>query len=619
MRYSLRRAFLVFAGSAVCLCSFAEAAVTVEQRKELTQISRDVAETATLIRRKKLDEAEQGLDAAEKSLEAMIEAGLSESEPIVANIQRSIGLRRRALAIQRGAKPEDLAVSFSEEVAPIIKENCLGCHGANNPRGGLRLDTFAGWESGGSSRVPLSRVLLPRLTANPPLRMPKGEEALPANDIQLIARWMREGAKFDGSNKAAPIGEKKEEETDGDAPPMIAKPTGSETVSFMNDVAPFMVNICGQCHMGDNPRGGFNITTFEGVMKGGESGQVINPGDPEASRLWLMVSNREQPRMPPGQLRITASNYNALTTWIKEGAKFDGSDAKKPLREIVPTVDAVRANELAKLTPEQFVEHRRKKSGETWKKAFPKDQTPPVETEQFLVYGNVGNERLTEIAGWADELATLLRSKFAVQEMPLWKGKLAVFVTIDRFGYEDFALAVNNRTQVPKEIQGHTVLSPDFDEAYVVLQDLGDETTTTNPGFKAHLANYLTQALLERRGAPLPDWLVQGSGLQVAAGLSEGNPYFAAVRTSVDDALQSVKQPQQIFEDGTFPPGDVAVVGYALVEYLIQVGSAQKYSQFITRLSQSGDINSSVRTVFGTTPVALATAFAQNVALRRGR
>lgn len=618
MRFAFTRSMSALLISGAVLSTFAAAAVTPEQRKELAAISREVGEAAKLIRRKKLDEAEQGLQAAERRLEELIAAGVSESEPIVAGIQRNISLRQRALAIQRGEKPEDLGVSFSDDVAPIIEENCLGCHGSNNPRGGLRLDTFTGWEEGGASRLPLGRVLLPRLMANPPQRMPKGEDPLAPNEIQTIARWMREGAKFDGKSKDAAIGEKKGEDSEEEAALMIAKPTGNETVSFVNDVAPFMVNICGQCHMGDNPRGEFNITTFEGVMKGGESGQVIEPGSPDGSRLWLLVSNKEQPRMPPGQLRITAANYNALTTWIREGAKFDGSDPKKPLREIVPTVDAMRAKELAKLSPEQFVEHRREKSEAAWKKAFPKEQSTPVETEQFLVYGNVESDRLTQIGGWADELALLLRSTFGAQETPLWKGKLAIFVAQDRFGYEEFALAVNDRAQVPKEVHGHTVLAPDFDEAYIVLEDIGDEPSATSPGFKAQLANYLTQAFLERRSSNLPDWVVQGSGLHVAAGIDENNPYFPALRSRVDDALKSLTRPERIFEDGTFPPGDVATVGYALVEYLIQVGGAQKFSQFLMRIGQSGNVNASVQAVYGTTPAALAMAFAQSVAARRG-
>jgi hypothetical protein len=42
-------------------------------------------------------------------------------------------------------------VVFSRDVAPIIADACLGCHGADNPRANLRLDTFAGWKRGGRS------------------------------------------------------------------------------------------------------------------------------------------------------------------------------------------------------------------------------------------------------------------------------------------------------------------------------------------------------------------------------------------------------------------------------------------------------------------------------------
>ncbi|HEX6985422.1 MAG TPA: c-type cytochrome domain-containing protein [Planctomycetaceae bacterium] len=595
----------------------ADAAITPEQRKELAEISKEVGDASKLLRKKQVDEAEQAIDAADERLKALLDAGVPESEKLVGVIQRNIALRRRAIALQRGEKPADLGVSFSDDVAPIIKSRCLTCHGGDDPRGGLRLDTFAGWKQGGASRQPLARVLLPRLTApNPQQRMPKGEEPLTGLQVETIARWLREGAKFDGKGDDVPIGEKADEADGPDEAPVIVKPEGGETVSFVNDVAPFMVNICGRCHMGNNPRGGFDMTTFEGLMKGGDSGAVIEPGDTESSRLWLMVSNKEQPRMPPGQLLITRRNYEALTTWIKEGAKFDGDDPKKPLRELVPSDGEMRSEELAKLSPGELVAHRRERSEAHWKKAFPKEPSAHVETEQFFVYGNVGEDRLKQTAAWADEQAATLRSMFGA-ETPLWKGKLAVFLVKDRFGYEEFALAVDGRPQVPPEVHGHVVVTSDSDEAYVVLEDVGDEPSADNPGLKAHLANHLTQAYLLREGDRLPDWAVQGTGLHVAAKSAPDNPYFAALRSGVEESLKAVRMPEQLFADGTFPPAESAAVGYALVEYLIQAGGPAKYAQFLARLAQGTDPTAAIQAVYRTTPAALATAFAQNVSMRR--
>lgn len=594
------------------------AAVTAEQRKELAAISKELGEAGKLLRKKdKLDEAEKAIGDAESKLDALLQAGVPETERMVGVIRSNIASRKKALAVAKGEKPKT-GVSFSEDVAPIIKENCLGCHGADNPRAGLRLDTFAGWKKGGQSKTPLGQVLIARLTTpNAQQRMPKDKPALPQTEIETIAKWIATGAKFDGKSDDDPISESADAEPA--EKPTIAKPSGGETVSFVNDVAPVMVNICGRCHTGNNPRGGFNVTSFEGVMKGGESGKVIEPGDPEASRLWRMVSNKEQPRMPPGQLLITRTNYDAITTWIKEGAKFDGNDPKKPLRELIPSAGEMQAKQLAKLSPEEFAAHRVEKSEGHWKKAFPKEQSAHVETDQFLVYGNVPPERLKQVAAWADEQAASLKSMFGAKDDPLWKGKLTVFVIKDRFSYEEFALAVNNRAQVPAEIHGHVVVSADSDDAYAAVEDVGDTPSASSPGMKALLANEVTQAYLSRDGAKLPDWAVQGTGLHVAAKAGEGNPYFRELRSEVPEAIKDVAKPEQLFADGTFPPAEAAAVGYALVDFLVQSGGPAKYSQFLARLGQNGDAAAAIQAVYRTTPAALATAFGQNAATRRGR
>ncbi|MGC1273130.1 MAG: c-type cytochrome domain-containing protein [Planctomycetaceae bacterium] len=600
------------------LVSSAAAAVTPEQRKELAAINKEVGDAAKLARKKQFDEAEQAVDAAEERLKALLEGGVPETEKLVSVIQRNIMLRRRSIGLQRGDKPEDLGVSFSDDVAPIVTENCLKCHGANDPRGGLRLDTIAGWKQGGASKQPLGRVLFARLTTpNAQQRMPKGEKPLTPIQLETVARWMREGAKFDGADDA-PIGQKAGDDAEMEAEPVvIPKPEGDETVSFVNDVAPFMVNICGRCHMGNNPRGGFNITTFEGVMKGGESGQVIEPGDTEASRLWLMVSNKEQPRMPPGQLLITRENYDALTTWIKEGAKFDGDDAKKPLRELVPSAAEMQSQELARLSPAEFLAHRVEKSEAQWKRAFPKESPAKVDSEQLLVYGNVDEARLKQTAGWAEQQIASLRESFGAKESPLWKGKLTVFLIKDRFGYEEFSISVNNRTQVPPEVHGHTIVTPDFNDAYVVIEDVGDTASAGHPGLKALLASSITQAYLLRDGSKLPDWAVQGTALHLASKLDEDNPYFKELGSGVKEALKAVQKPEQLFADGTFPPAEATAVGYVLVDYLIQSGGPAKFSQFLKRTSQDGDAAAALQTAYGTTPAQLATAFAQKVSMRR--
>ncbi|MFM8422161.1 MAG: c-type cytochrome domain-containing protein, partial [Verrucomicrobiota bacterium] len=48
---------------------------------------------------------------------------------------------------------------FEQKVRPLLADHCLGCHGGGpgEPKGGLRLDSKAGWEKGGANG-PVIRV-----------------------------------------------------------------------------------------------------------------------------------------------------------------------------------------------------------------------------------------------------------------------------------------------------------------------------------------------------------------------------------------------------------------------------------------------------------------------------
>ncbi|MCH7727339.1 MAG: PSD1 domain-containing protein, partial [Planctomycetes bacterium] len=92
-------------------------------------------------------------------------------------------------------------VDFQGQILPIFRAKCFDCHGPQEQEGQLRLDAKAAVFRGGisgpsvvagkSSRSPL----LLRLTSkNDDERMPLDEEPLTAEEIQLIRRWIDEGA-----------------------------------------------------------------------------------------------------------------------------------------------------------------------------------------------------------------------------------------------------------------------------------------------------------------------------------------------------------------------------------------------------------------------------------------
>jgi WD40 repeat protein len=97
------------------------------------------------------------------------------------------------------------SVSFINDVAPILKESCFGCHGAKNPKGKLDMTRYQSLRHGGTKDDPIvdgkpeDSLIIDLLTANDKKRMPPAEngDALPKEKVEIISKWIKEGAKLD--------------------------------------------------------------------------------------------------------------------------------------------------------------------------------------------------------------------------------------------------------------------------------------------------------------------------------------------------------------------------------------------------------------------------------------
>lgn len=104
-------------------------------------------------------------------------------------------------------------VSFVRDVAPILVTKCQACHGAEKAKGGYRLDTFERLLRAGDSATlpihagqPAASGVFGRLTTDDADdRMPQDDDPLAPEAVQLIERWIREGAVFDGTNVQARV------------------------------------------------------------------------------------------------------------------------------------------------------------------------------------------------------------------------------------------------------------------------------------------------------------------------------------------------------------------------------------------------------------------------------
>lgn len=123
-----------------------------------------------------------------------------------------------ALAIQvsrcteaEGSPPSQ--ISFIREVAPILVGACQACHGPKTAESNYRLDTFEKlMRPGDFGTAPVTATNLADseiyrlITADDPdVRMPNNGGRLADSQVQTIANWIRQGAKFDGQNAAAPL------------------------------------------------------------------------------------------------------------------------------------------------------------------------------------------------------------------------------------------------------------------------------------------------------------------------------------------------------------------------------------------------------------------------------
>ena len=107
----------------------------------------------------------------------------------------------------------------------------------------------------------------------------------------------------------------------GSTDPITVQKTSEGEVSFAGTVAPILKDHCIRCH-GEDRDGDLDILTYEGVMKGGKSGDFVIAGDPDNSRLITSVEKTKTPFMPPKVFpALTEDRIQALRQWISEGAK----------------------------------------------------------------------------------------------------------------------------------------------------------------------------------------------------------------------------------------------------------------------------------------------------------
>jgi len=90
----------------------------------------------------------------------------------------------------------------------------------------------------------------------------------------------------------------------------------SDSGFFNEKVAPIFERNCVMCHGARVQRSGLDLRSEETILKGGARGPAVVPGDAEKSRLYRLVTHKEEPAMPMGMDKLGEADVAVIAQWI---------------------------------------------------------------------------------------------------------------------------------------------------------------------------------------------------------------------------------------------------------------------------------------------------------------
>ncbi len=104
---------------------------------------------------------------------------------------------------------------------------------------------------------------------------------------------------------------------------------------FQQQVRSLLTEHCVKCHGGGKIKGEFDLTTREGLLKGGAEGLVVKLYDARSSRLYQLIAHAKEPHMPSKGDKLPDATIAQIAAWIDNGAPYDRPlvDAKAMTRK----------------------------------------------------------------------------------------------------------------------------------------------------------------------------------------------------------------------------------------------------------------------------------------------
>lgn len=128
-----------------------------------------------------------------------------------------------------------------------------------------------------------------------------------------------------------------------------------QALVYRDVIQPIFETKCISCHNPDKLKGGLMLVDERSVLKGGKSGKLFVPGQPQVSLLLqrIHLPEEEKKHMPPsGKPQLTAAEMQVLYQWIKANADF-----KRKVVDL-PATDSLRIASAIFLKPAEASEEQ---------------------------------------------------------------------------------------------------------------------------------------------------------------------------------------------------------------------------------------------------------------------
>ncbi len=410
------------------------------------------------------------------------------------------------------------AISFTKQVVPLLVEKCGGCH-VRGAKGGFSAQSYESLMKGTKDgpMVVANQTDCRFMQLIDDNDMPRGGGPLPPEQKAIFKSWIAQGAKFDGPNPAANIADPNllpDTRMANKAEVNVQMATGKESIHFMTDIGPVLVEECYGCHgAGRRAAANYDMDFFKGVLKGGDSGEAIKPGKPADSLLIkkLRGTASDGVRMPKDKPPLAESLIAKFEKWISEGAKFDGYDPA------ISLTTAVAIAHAESISHEELAKERSERAYKDWQTVDGNSgNNDREETENFLIFGNTGKDNLKEVAKAAELQAGKLKKVFKLPTGPLIKGRTAIFVFDKKYEYAEVGQMLEKR-ELPPDSRAHWRY--DFIDANVYIVPAKNNEYSLG----ALLGQQIASVVAAAQGN-VPHWFAEGSGRAVLAGMDAKDP-----------------------------------------------------------------------------------------------